>query len=341
MPSANIQISPLAATNDVQQTTSHVLTIHANVINSANPNGTNAPAGTVLTAHVDSGPGSLASTTCTTVATTGSCTVTLNNTAKTTGITVVSACALTLPGGPCTGDGKSGDSANAQKQWVDATIVLSPHEAFNIVGQNHVITATVQQDKGPGQVSNVSGALVTFTIVSDTTGAGHFVPNNSANSCTTNASGQCTITIVSANAGDMEVSASTTFNIAGVGSTSVNVTRATSGSVQDAIKHFFSPSTTLSVSDKLVGLPSSAQGSVTYTVFTNSTCTNMATSFGNGGNITQTGNSAVVNGIAPSSMTVDVTKGTVLYFQATFNANNTSGVQSFSQPCTLETASSN
>ena len=48
-----------------------------------------------------------------------------------------------------TGDAHAGDSADAQKMWVNAAIVIAPN-ATNEVGQPHTFTVTVLQDTGSG-----------------------------------------------------------------------------------------------------------------------------------------------------------------------------------------------
>src|SRR5205823_3453675 len=82
---------------------------------------------------------------------------------------------------------------------VKARIRVNPHTATNIVGNDHVVTATVDTITDT-IYTPVLGATVTFTILTDTTGAAVFKPGL-ANTCVTNASGQCTVTITDANAG--------------------------------------------------------------------------------------------------------------------------------------------
>ena len=73
---ANIQISPLTDTNAVGDP--HVFTGHVN-INTGTGGFVNAPAGTTINFNIVSGPGTLTPASCTTIGTTGSCTVTLNS----------------------------------------------------------------------------------------------------------------------------------------------------------------------------------------------------------------------------------------------------------------------
>ncbi len=102
-----------------------MLTAHVNV-----NDGTgfvNAPAGTTINFTKLSGPGNLSAASCLTVLATGSCSVTL--TSSTAGQTVVKAATDVTVAGLVlhreTGDGLAGDSANANKTFVDANIQIS------------------------------------------------------------------------------------------------------------------------------------------------------------------------------------------------------------------------
>jgi hypothetical protein len=115
---ANIQLDPPTATNNLGEP--HVLTAHVNVNNGSGAFA-NAPAGTVIGLSIVSGPGTLSASSCTTVGTTGSCTVTLTNT-TTAGTTVVRATTTLTVGGVTltrtTADGKPGDGPHATKTWI-------------------------------------------------------------------------------------------------------------------------------------------------------------------------------------------------------------------------------
>jgi hypothetical protein len=74
---ANIQISPLAATNEVGSP--HTFTAHVNVNDGSGFS--NAPANTVVGFTKLSGPGVLSANSCTTVGTSGECSITLSSTA--------------------------------------------------------------------------------------------------------------------------------------------------------------------------------------------------------------------------------------------------------------------
>jgi hypothetical protein len=119
---ANIQISPQTASNPVGS--NHVLIAHVNV-NTGTGGYVNAPDGTTITFSIVSGPGSFVTpTSCTTAGGSGSCSATI--TSSTAGTTVVNAATNVTVGGVslhrATGDGLSGDSPNATKNW----FVLGP-----------------------------------------------------------------------------------------------------------------------------------------------------------------------------------------------------------------------
>ena len=175
---ANIQITPATANNPLN--TTHVLTAHVNVNAGAGAGYVNAPAGTLITFSIVSGPGSFVGgvTTCTTVGTTGSCTATI--TSATPGTTVVKAATNVTVGGIVvhreTGDGKAGDSANAQKNWipdVDITSVqkLKPNDAATVTpgdGTGPTPTGTVTFRLYPPSDTTCSGtASFTQTVTLD------------------------------------------------------------------------------------------------------------------------------------------------------------------------------
>ena len=162
---ANIQISPLSATNPVG--TNHTLAGHVNV----NP-GTgfvNAPDGLTITFAIVSGPGSFvgAVNTCTTAGGTGSCSVQI--TSPTTGTTVVSASSSPVVGGvtlPRTTNGSGANSGNASKIWADDTIVTQVHNASHTdITNGTVTTGTAVHDRAA--VSGTAGTpvgTVTFSL---------------------------------------------------------------------------------------------------------------------------------------------------------------------------------
>ena len=215
---ANIQISPPTATNEIG--TNHTLTGHVNV--DTGSGFVNAPAGTTINFSIASGPGSFVGgvSSCNTIGSTGSCTVQI--TSATPGTTVVKAATdVTVTGVVLhreTGDGLPGDSANAQKTWVDANIQITPATATNPLNTNHTLTGHVNVNSGSGFVNAPDGTLITFTIQS---GPGSFV--GGLNTCTTaGGTGSCTVQITSAVAGTTVVRASTNVTVGGV-----SMTRAT------------------------------------------------------------------------------------------------------------------
>jgi hypothetical protein len=174
---ANIQITPPTATNPVG--TNHVLTVHVNV----NP-GTgfvNAPAGTTITATLTNTGGATATfvgpSTCTTVGATGSCTVTISS--PTAGATTVKATTTVTVGGlpltRTTGDGKPGDSVDAQKLWTTGGGVVTQ---FCVACQD-VLTANVPPQFVIGNITygqfagrihgRAPGQLYYWAIVTTTT----------------------------------------------------------------------------------------------------------------------------------------------------------------------------
>jgi len=96
---------------------------------------------------------------------------------------------------------------------VDAQIDVSPLNATNETGANHVVTATVQQDTGSGFVNAPDGTTVTFSLANNNAGAA-FVPAG-ANTCTTT-NGTCSVTITSTSTGTVDIHATTTFTVSGV-----------------------------------------------------------------------------------------------------------------------------
>jgi len=115
--SANIQIGD-DGTNPVG--TPHTVTGHVNVVQGGVTS--NAPAGTVITFTIVSGPGTLTPptpTTCATIGVTGSCSVTLNS--SVTGTTVVHAASDVTSGGQTIHvetNGTSPNSDDLQKIWI-------------------------------------------------------------------------------------------------------------------------------------------------------------------------------------------------------------------------------
>jgi hypothetical protein len=218
---ANIQISPLTATNAVG--TPHTFTAHVNVNDSTGfvP----APAGTSIAFSITSGPGSFVGgvNTCVTVGATGECSVQI--TSATAGVTTLKASTTLSVGGVtltrATGDTNAGDSASAQKTWVDANIQITPATATNPLNTTHVLTGHVNVNSGTGFVNAPDGTAIAFALVS---GPGGFV---GASACTTSGgTGSCTAAITSSVAGTTVISASTTVTVGGL-----SLTRSTGDSL--------------------------------------------------------------------------------------------------------------
>ncbi|HXL44340.1 MAG TPA: hypothetical protein VN960_09815, partial [Gaiellaceae bacterium] len=207
---ANIQLTPATATNRVG--TNHVLTCHINV-NDGNGSA-NAPAGTTCTGAIVSGQGSfVGSNQCATVGTTGDCQLTITSAA--TGLTTIRASTDVSVSGVSlhreTGDSHAGDSADAQKLWVNAAIVIAPN-ATNEVGQPHTFTATLLFDTGSGLQPAGAGQPVTVTLIA-ANGASP-VPAGPFN-LNTNAAGQVSVTFSSQAAGTVAGHASWTGSVSG------------------------------------------------------------------------------------------------------------------------------
>src|SRR5262249_32966856 len=148
---------------------------------------------------------------CTTSGGTGSCTVQITSTS--TGTTVVRAATdVTVSGVPLhreTGDGLPGDSADAQKVWVDANIQITPSNATNPIGTNHVLTITVNALNG---TIDAGPHTATASIVS---GPGSFVGSPSCTYTGGGATASCTVTITSNVAGTTVVSATSDIPVNG------------------------------------------------------------------------------------------------------------------------------
>jgi surface adhesion protein len=203
---ANIQISPPTATNAVG--TNHVLTITVNAIN-----GTIDAGPHTATASIVSGPGSfVGSPSCTYTGggASATCTVTITSTA--TGTTVVQATsnipvsAQVITRTTATNPGPGG-SGNANKTWVDANINITPANANNPVGTNHVLTITVNALNG-----TLASGTATASIVS---GPGSFVGSPTCSYTGGGTTASCTVTITSSTAGTTVVSATSNIPVSG------------------------------------------------------------------------------------------------------------------------------
>ena len=180
-----------------------------------------APAGTTINFAVETGSGDLSAPSCTTVGTTGSCSVDLTNTAA--GTDTVSASTTVVVEGvslsrSTNGNAGPGGSGNATKNWVDARISIDPLTGTNEVGDDHPLEGFVEVNPGSGFVPAAAGTTITFAMVS---GTGTLVPT----SCTTvGATGKCSVDLTNTSAGTDVVSASTTVLVG-----TVSVSRTTNG----------------------------------------------------------------------------------------------------------------
>jgi hypothetical protein len=238
-PDMFITITPPTATNAVRQ--AHVYTVTVTQI----PNGATPATTANISRTVSPTPDLQNDTTCGNgIAFNGgtpnvaTCTVTINS--STAGTFTINASATATIGGlsitrATNGTPGPGGSGPATKNYVDARLTLSPLLATNEVGENHVITATVQQDTGSGFVAAPNGTVVTFSLVAPNSIMASFVGSNS---CMTTA-GQCQVTIVASNVGSVGIHATTTFSVSGV-----SLTRSTgdglSGDSSDAVKRYVS-----------------------------------------------------------------------------------------------------
>src|SRR5262249_48812761 len=116
-----------------------------------------------------------------------------------------------------------GGSGPAVKTWVDANITITPSPATNEVGVSHTFTVTVKKDLGDGAgLVAAAGETVNTTIANTLGASGHMTggtcgaASGLSGTGTTNASGQCTIVITSADAGKTTANASVTLVVGGV-----------------------------------------------------------------------------------------------------------------------------
>src|SRR4029079_8414915 len=118
----------------------------------------------------------------------------------------------------------AGGSGNASKVWVNANIQITPANATNAVGTNHVLTITINAING---TIDAGPHTATASIVS---GPGSFV--GGVNTCPYTggaATATCTVTITSAAVGTTVVSATSAIPVSGL-----PITRTTNTAVNTA-----------------------------------------------------------------------------------------------------------
>ncbi|HRJ41373.1 MAG TPA: SdrD B-like domain-containing protein, partial [Caldilineaceae bacterium] len=214
-----ISLSPLTDINKVGDPHTFTAIVQQNTGSSW----ANVPNGTVVSFSLlnnTAGATFTAGTTCTT--TSGQCTITINganagsvNLQATTTV-VVSSQSITRTT-DTTANTNAGGTGNATKTYVDLRISLSPLTDINKVGDPHTFTAIVQQNTGSGWASVPNGTVVSFSLLNNSAGATFTAGTN----CTTT-SGQCTITINGANAGSVDLQATSTVVVS-----SQSITRTT------------------------------------------------------------------------------------------------------------------
>jgi hypothetical protein len=243
-------------------------------------------------------------------------------------------------------------TCDAVKHFVTARILLTPETATNLVGNPHTFTATLQTsgDGTTWTTVSQSGDTIHWTATGLNTPDSVFFtdtsPHAGVDTCTTT-SGGCSQEINDTKPDTVTVSVAASFTITGISGTFSVTTTPVSGGTCDpnasaagngtcnAIKTYFSPSTTLHVSDTLEGLPPDATGNVTYEVYTNlAQC--QATPDSSTDRILNENDPIVTTGVIPTSSVVDVPKGTTIWWKVTYSGND----GTFTTDCTTETASS-
>jgi hypothetical protein len=111
-------------------------------------------------------------------------------------------------------DGTSGNSAAAVKTWWVGRITLTPAADTNEIDDPHKITAHLEYSKDGSTWSDVSGALVTFSLSSSDA---FFV--GGVNTGTTAADGTTSVWINKPTAGIVDISAKSSFTISGISGT--------------------------------------------------------------------------------------------------------------------------
>ncbi|RME85889.1 MAG: hypothetical protein D6775_01570, partial [Caldilineae bacterium] len=193
---ASIEITPDVAVNQVGSSHTFTVTVRQNLGSGWVP-----VQGVHPSVSISPTPGSV-SDGCASAGTdaNGQCTVVINSNSVGT-FTAHASVDFDINGAPVhrETDGNGQNSGDATKVYVDARLTLTPPQAANQIGQDHVFTATLEFDYGSGFIPAPAGETITFSL----NGVGS-IPG----SCTTNSSGQCTVTLTSGDTGLSNVTAS-------------------------------------------------------------------------------------------------------------------------------------
>jgi hypothetical protein len=150
------------------------------------------------------GPGSIVTNNCTAgTAADGTCTVIV--TSDVTGLATLSATYLGVAD-----SGSAPFTDTGDKLWVNYRLNVSPDVADNPVNTDHVFTVTLEEDRGEGfRALGGASVAVTLTGVGRITDIadGSFASDGRSGTCTTDTSGQCFVTITSAEGGQSTLTA--------------------------------------------------------------------------------------------------------------------------------------
>ena len=213
---------------------------------------------------------------------------------------------------------------------IHGCISLSPATATNPAGGSHTVTATlVSTSAGSCTTTPVSGTTVTFAISSG--------PNTGkTGTCTTDTNGQCSFTytdtggtgtdtiFASASVAGVSTSGSASKTWTTGGSPTTTTTSLKAGGTSGGTISV-GPGTAVTDSATLSGSSAAtAGGSVTYTVYSDNTC---STSVGSGGTKT------VTAGGVPDSDPVTLNTPGTYYWQASYSGDSASGNNPSSSTC--------
>jgi hypothetical protein len=194
-------------------------------------------------------------------------------------------------------DGQNGSSGDAVKTFVDAIVVITPQQATNPAGSNHVLTGHVLVNTGSGgYVDAPDGTLIGFGASNSGGAAASFVGGNTC--LTSGGGGSCNVTISSPSAGQTTITATTTVSVGGVSllrttgdahvgdspdATKLWADAGVSTSIRDALGNDVTHQTVLpgtvvhdeAIVSKTSGTPASVPsptGTVDFTLYDNGTC---------------------------------------------------------------------